>query len=72
MGKTPGRLSEAVAPYEEAIRLQPEFLEAHFNLAIAFLKLSIRPREARQHLETVLRIQPGNQAALQILDQIGR
>jgi len=52
------------------VRLKPDYAEAHFNLAIALLKLPGRGDEAKTHLETVLRLQPKNEQARQILARI--
>jgi cytochrome c-type biogenesis protein CcmH/NrfG len=60
-------MNDAIAQYEEALRLKPDFAAIHLRLAMALLKTTGRNNEARAHLETVLRLQPGNQAARQIL-----
>ena len=40
-----GQLAEAVAQYQEAIRLRPDYAEAHYNLGIALRsKVSWRQR----------------------------
>jgi len=33
--KTPGRFEDAIAQFEAALRLKPEFAEAHYNLGCA-------------------------------------
>lgn len=49
-----GRAVEAVGALEEAVRIQPRFLEARVKLAEALYRSGRRP-EARDHLETVVR-----------------
>lgn len=49
-----GRAAEAVGPLEEAVRIQPRFLEARVKLAEVLYRSGRRP-EARDHLETVVR-----------------
>ena len=54
-----GRAPEAIAHYHEAIRLQPEFPGAHYNLAAALADLG-RTSEAIAEYEETLRLAPGN------------
>ena len=63
----PGRLNDAIAQYEEALRLKPDDATIQLNFAVALLKLPGRGDEAKAHLQTVLRLQPGNEAARQLL-----
>jgi tetratricopeptide (TPR) repeat protein len=56
--KIPGRLDEAIARYEEALRLNPDLTEAHNNLGKAFNDEG-RTREAIAQYEEVLRLKPG-------------
>jgi protein O-mannosyl-transferase len=65
-----GRIPEAIVQYEAALRIQPEMAAIHFNLALALLRTSSRTNDAAPHLETVLRLQPENDAARRILTQI--
>ena len=57
----------AVAEFQTAIRLQPKFAEAHYNLAAAWLELGDHSAEAQQELEIFLQIQPDNLNARQTL-----
>jgi tetratricopeptide (TPR) repeat protein len=52
-----GRLPEAIGHYERALRIQPDYAEAHYNLGIALEKLG-RTAEAIAHYEQALRIKP--------------
>ena len=65
-----GRTSEAIAQYEEASRLKPDDAQTHFYLAEALLRIPGRTEEAAEHLREVVRLQPGNDRARQILEQI--
>ena len=62
-----GRLAEAAAQYGEALRLRPDSATIHLNLAGVLLRTPGRAREAEAELETVLRLDPGNVLARQIL-----
>ena len=52
-----GRIEEAMAGYEEAIRLHPDLARAHLNLG-ALLGTRGRFAEARPHLEAAVRLDP--------------
>lgn len=57
----PGRLDDAVAEYEDAIRIEPGYPEAHFNLGAALMSAhdpSLAPRAISEY-ETALRLKPG-------------
>jgi tetratricopeptide (TPR) repeat protein len=58
LAELPGRLPEAVAHYEEALRLKPDYAEAHYNFAIALAKLPARSTDAIAEYETALRLKP--------------
>ena len=52
-----GRLPDAMAQFEQALRLNPDFLEAHFDLGVALGKVGDLPEAIRQY-EEALRIRP--------------
>ena len=58
--KAPGRLSEAIAQYDEAIRLRPDYADARNNLGCALEKVPGRLRDAAEQFDQVLRLEPNN------------
>lgn len=52
-----GRLDEAIACYEAALRLRPQYDTAHYDLGIALEKAN-RPEDALRHYREALRIKP--------------
>ena len=52
-----GRVSEAVAHFEKAVRLEPDYGEAQYNLGVALSKLNRMP-EAIEHWQQAVRIAP--------------
>jgi Flp pilus assembly protein TadD len=63
----PGRAPDAIAHLEEALRLRPDFAEAHNNLAVLYAG-SGRLSDAISHLETALKLQPSFEDARKNLD----
>jgi tetratricopeptide (TPR) repeat protein len=61
LARLPGRQEEALAHYAEALRIDPNNIDAHNGLAIAYVMMG-RLTEARREWETVLRIDPGQEA----------
>ena len=57
-----GRVPEAVAHYEQALRLKPDYALAHLNLARALARLDRYP-EAIRHYEEALQLKVGGAAA---------
>jgi tetratricopeptide (TPR) repeat protein len=62
--KDPGRLEEAVAHFNEALRLQPGYADAHYNLGLALNKIPGRRGDAIAQYKEALRLRPGNVEAL--------
>jgi tetratricopeptide (TPR) repeat protein/SAM-dependent methyltransferase len=56
-----GRLDDAIAPYEAAIRLKPDYIEAHTNLGNVLAKLG-RNGDALRAYERVIALRPGPEA----------
>ena len=56
--RMPGRLNDAIAQYEEALRLQPDFAGAHNNLGHAWAQVPGRLNDAIAQYEEALRLQP--------------
>jgi protein O-mannosyl-transferase len=56
----PGRIPEAVAEYRAAIRIQPAYPEAHFNLgsALAHMEPQKQQPEALREYQTAIRLRP--------------
>jgi len=52
------RNAEAIANFEQALRLRPAYAEAHSNLGLALTQAG-RPAEAVPHLRESLRLKPG-------------
>jgi Flp pilus assembly protein TadD len=52
-----GRLNDAAREYEMAVRLQPTFAEARYNLGITLRRLGREP-EAAAHLREARRLRP--------------
>ena len=55
----PGRLNDAIAQYQEALRLKPNYSEAHSNLGNAWSNLPGRLDDAIAQYDEALRLQPG-------------
>jgi len=58
LDKIPGRLNEAIAQYQEALRLNRDYVEAHYNLGRALALLDRTPEAIAQY-EEALRLDPG-------------
>jgi Flp pilus assembly protein TadD len=67
-----GKAAEATEHYREALRLNADNPEAHFNLALALLSLGKRD-DATAHLTEAVRLKPDYQAAqTQLNSLLGR
>lgn len=58
-----GRLQKAIGHFEKALKIDPDFFEAHNNLGAVYLRLSCLA-EARQSLDRALSIRPDDPMAL--------
>jgi tetratricopeptide (TPR) repeat protein len=54
----PGHLNDAIARYEEALRLKPDYADAHNNLGLAWSQLPGRLNDAIVQYEEALRLRP--------------
>jgi tetratricopeptide (TPR) repeat protein len=70
VGMASGRPDEAVREFGAAARLDPDNTAAHFNLAVALLRLGGREGEARTQLQETLRLQPGFTRAREMLAEL--
>jgi tetratricopeptide (TPR) repeat protein len=65
----PGRLPEAIAEFESAIRQNPGYADAHVNLGRALSQVPGRNQDAIRELETAQRMRPGS-GIERILEQL--
>ena len=61
--KLPGRLNDAIAQYEEALRLKPDYAEAHNNLGNDLKQLPGRLNDAVAQYKEALRLVPNDAEA---------
>ena len=54
----PGRLNDAIAQYQEALRLQPDYADTHYNLGLVWAQLPGRLNDAIAEFEEALRLKP--------------
>jgi len=55
----PGRLPDAIAEYQAALRIKPDFAQVHSVLGMALATIPGRLPEAISHYEAALKINPG-------------
>lgn len=72
VGMAAGRPDQAAREFALAAGLSPDSAPAHFNLAVALLRLGGRNAEAAVHLEQALRIDPGLPRAREMLAELRR
>jgi tetratricopeptide (TPR) repeat protein len=65
-----GRAQDAASEFEAAIRLRPDFAEAHFGLGVILLRMPGQRAEAVGHLERALEIRPDLEPARRILERL--
>jgi tetratricopeptide (TPR) repeat protein len=58
-----GRIPEAIALYERALWIKPAYVEAHYNLGVAWSQVPGRLKDAIAQYEEALRLQPDHAAA---------
>lgn len=58
LAKTPGKMTEAIAHFEAALRIDPNHAEAHNNLGFTLTSFPNRMPEALRHFEAAVRINP--------------
>jgi tetratricopeptide (TPR) repeat protein len=54
-----GDIKNAIAHYESAVRIRPEFVEAQYMLAVALTQTG-HPDQAIEHYQAALRLEPKN------------
>ena len=64
-----GRIPEAIEHLEHALRVEPDFAEAHYNLGVALEQMG-RIEAAIGHYEQALRIKPDYAEARNSLAQL--
>jgi superkiller protein 3 len=64
-----GRNEEAVDQFITAIRINPRYVEAHINLAIAYYELGYKD-QAKAHYQQVLEYDPDNRVAREALQRL--
>ena len=61
---TMGLYDDAISEFRTAIDLKPNYVNAHFNMALAYLKKGDKT-QANFYLDKTLQINPGHSEALQ-------
>ena len=69
LARMPGRLPEAIAEYQAALRMAPDFAEARVNLGNTLAQSPGRLSEAIAEYEAALKIRPDPQLQ-QIVDRL--
>jgi tetratricopeptide (TPR) repeat protein len=64
-----GRDEEAIDQFITAIRINPRYVEAHINLAIAYYELGYT-EQAKAHYQQVLEYDPDNRVARESLQRL--
>jgi len=58
LSQDPARINDAIGHFEAALRLDPNYADAHVNLGVALSQLPGRIPDAIAQLEAAERIQP--------------
>ncbi|MFQ5957229.1 MAG: tetratricopeptide repeat protein, partial [Candidatus Brocadiales bacterium] len=66
-----GHYDRAIKQFEEAVKLRPDLVPAHYNLGMVYLERN-QYKQAIRHLKQVLRIRPKNAKARRLLDKLYR
>ena len=66
-----GKNEEAIRHYNKAVRINPDYLQAHYNLGVALAMKGDRKGGA-YHFSQVLRIDPGNPGARRALELLSQ
>ncbi len=64
-----GMTDDAIEEFDVALKINPYYLKARLNLALALYDCG-RYVEAQNHIERVLTIQPENQLAINLMDEL--
>ena len=63
-----GRIDEAIAEYENSLHLDEALAEAHYNLAVLYLKEKQQPGMATQHFRHFIELEPTSDRASRVLE----
>ena len=64
-----GKAEEAIGCFNQALALDPDSAEAHFNLGVILARQN-RTEEAAQHFSQVLRLRPDLEAARRWMERL--
>ena len=70
LAATPGRLTDAIAQFEAAVRLAPDDPGTHVDLGLALAQIPERREEAAAEYEEALRLNPDLEFAREKLIQL--
>ena len=58
-----GRLTDAIQSFEAALKIKPDYADAHNNLGVLLTRIPGRERDALPHMEAAVRLEPNNAEA---------
>ena len=64
-----GRTDEAITHYHQALRIKPDYVDAHYNLGIAYVNTG-KIDEAVQQFRTALRLRPSDDNIRNTLNKV--